>query len=95
MKDLISRSALLDLAHNHVGGIVDCNDIARFPAVDAEPVHRVVFEQRPIVSITEVSATPLLCTRCDIQFIVLNDRPQKINRCPFCGASRLDAESEG
>ena len=33
--DLISRSALLELAHNHVGGVVDCNDIARFPAVDA------------------------------------------------------------
>ena len=38
MNDLISRSALLELAHNHVGGTVDCNDIARFPAVDAEVV---------------------------------------------------------
>ena len=38
MNDLISRSALMELAHNHVGGTVDCNDIARFPAVDAEPV---------------------------------------------------------
>ena len=38
MQDLISRSALLELAHNHVGGTVDCNDIARFPAVDAEVV---------------------------------------------------------
>lgn len=37
-KDLISRNALLELAHNHVGGTVDCNDIARFPAVDAEVV---------------------------------------------------------
>ena len=36
--DLISRSALLEFAHNHVNGTVDCNDIARFPAVDAEPV---------------------------------------------------------
>ena len=34
-KDLISRSALLEFAHNHVGGTVDCNDIARFPSVDA------------------------------------------------------------
>lgn len=38
--DLISRSALLELAHNHVGGTVDCNDIARFPAVDAVVVVR-------------------------------------------------------
>lgn len=36
--DLISRKALLEFAHNHVNGTVDCNDIARFPAVDAEPV---------------------------------------------------------
>lgn len=36
--DLISRSALLEFAHNHVNGTVDCNDIARFPSVDAEPV---------------------------------------------------------
>ena len=36
--DLISRSALLELAHNHVGRTVDCNDIARFPAVDTEVV---------------------------------------------------------
>jgi hypothetical protein len=38
--DLIGRSALLELAHNHVGGTVDCNDIARFPAVDAVEVVR-------------------------------------------------------
>jgi len=38
--DLISRSALLELAHNHVGGTVDCNDIARLPAVDAVEVVR-------------------------------------------------------
>lgn len=38
MVDLISRAALLEFAHNHVNGTVDCNDIARFPAVDAEPV---------------------------------------------------------
>ena len=42
--DLISRSALLELAHNHVGGTVDCNDIARFPAVDAEPVRHGYWE---------------------------------------------------
>lgn len=36
--DLISRSALLEFAHNHVNGIVDCNDIARFPSVDAGPI---------------------------------------------------------
>lgn len=31
--ELISRDALLELARSHVGGTVDCNDIARMPAV--------------------------------------------------------------
>lgn len=38
MDDLISRKALLEFAHNHIGGTIDCNDIARFPASAAEPV---------------------------------------------------------
>ena len=37
---LIKRSELLEFAHNHVGGVIDCNDIARFPAVDAVNVVR-------------------------------------------------------
>lgn len=36
--DLISREALLEFARNHINKMIDCNDIARFPAVDAEPV---------------------------------------------------------
>ena len=38
--DLISRSALIEFARNHFGGEIDCNDIARFPTVDAVPVVR-------------------------------------------------------
>ena len=38
MSDLISREALMEFAKNHVGRTIDCNDIARFTAVDAEPV---------------------------------------------------------
>lgn len=34
--DLISRSMLLEFAHNHVGGMIDCNDIARFPAASID-----------------------------------------------------------
>ena len=37
MSDLISRSALMKFALNHVGGTIDCNDIARF---HDEPVVR-------------------------------------------------------
>ena len=35
---LIDAAALMELARNHIGGTVDCNDIARFPTIEAEPV---------------------------------------------------------
>lgn len=38
MGDLISREAAMALARNHISRTIDCNDIARLPAVDAEPV---------------------------------------------------------
>ena len=41
MSDLISREALMEYARNHVGHTIDCNDIARFPAVEAELVRKI------------------------------------------------------
>lgn len=38
MMRLIDADALMEFAHNHVGGVIDCNDIARFPTIEAEPV---------------------------------------------------------
>ena len=38
MDGLISRSKLIEFANNYFGGVIDCNDIARFPTIDAEPV---------------------------------------------------------
>lgn len=38
--DLISRKALIEFARNHKDCMVDANDIARFPAVDAVEVVR-------------------------------------------------------
>lgn len=37
---LIDANALCKLARNNVDGTVDCNDIMRFPTVDAVPVTR-------------------------------------------------------
>ena len=34
---LINADALMELARNHVNRMVDCNDIARFPTIDAAP----------------------------------------------------------
>lgn len=38
MDDLISRKHLMDYTLNQKSRTIDCNDIARFPAVEAEPV---------------------------------------------------------
>ena len=35
---LIDADALCKLARNHVDGTVDCNDIMRFPTIDAVPI---------------------------------------------------------
>lgn len=37
---LIDADALMELARNNVNRTVDCNDIARFPTIDAVPVVR-------------------------------------------------------
>ena len=37
---LIDADALMEMARNDIGGMVDCNDIARFPTVDAVEVVR-------------------------------------------------------
>lgn len=63
-EDLISRSALLELAHNHVGGTVDCNDIARFPAVDAEPVRHGEW----VISESPAHLSTIRCSECGTMY---------------------------
>lgn len=86
--DLISRSALMELAHNHVGGTVDCNDIARFPAVDAEPVRHGRW-------ILNRHYGDFECSECHSgDFTVLDFKNHNMNYCPNCGC-KMDAEVEG
>lgn len=40
MARLIDANALMEFARNHIDRSVDCNDIARFPTIDAVPVVR-------------------------------------------------------
>lgn len=75
MVDLISRAALLEFAHNHVNGTVDCNDIARFPAVDAEPVRHGEWRRYPECGVTR-------CSVCDWSI----EECFSSNYCPNCGA---------
>lgn len=87
--DLISKSALLELAHNHVGGTVDCNDIARFPAVDAEVVRHGRWEWNlPLDKLV----SSYRCTACE--FLGYGNRIDKFNYCPNCGA-RMDGDADG
>ena len=60
--DMIRRDALLEFARNHIDGKIDCNDIARFPYANAEPVRhaRWQFEARGKYGRTE---TPV-CSWC-------------------------------
>ena len=92
--DLISRSALLELAHNHVGGTVDCNDIARFPTIDAVEVVRckdcmhsnhVVIDDDPAETF-EVD----VCLHKDLF-------PTRVTPDFYCahGERKMDAEVEG
>lgn len=77
--NLISRSALLELAHNHVGGVVDCNDIARFPGVDAEPVRH----GRWFIKVNAIDRT-FTCSKCWKWIIPTTNA--LMNYCPNCGA---------
>ena len=70
---LIDADALMELARNHANRTVDCNDIARFPAIDAVPVVHAWWEYNPGDNIP-------YCSRCAM--------PQDVQTkyCHECGA---------
>lgn len=83
-KRLIDADALIEFASNHVGGMVDCNDIARFPTVDAvEVVHgRWILEET-----CGKHTAKFHCSVCD-------KIPKSLcieNYCPNCGA-KMDGD---
>lgn len=85
--DPISRDALLELAHNHVGGTVDCNDIARFPAVDAVEVRH----GRWIIN---KHYGDYECSECGKGNVtVMHFKNNGMHYCPNCGA-KMDAGGE-
>lgn len=94
MSDLILRSSLLEFAHNHVGGTIDCNDIARFPAVDAEPVRHGRWIMR---------GGYIRCSECDAKTLwkdaggtggFSHEYEQvRANYCPHCGTKMMDGDT--
>lgn len=78
---LIDADALMELARNHVGRTVDCNDIARFPAVDAAPV----VHARWIHDINNLYG----CSACLERETMSHKKMKRF--CPNCGA-KMDGE---
>lgn len=77
---LIDANALMEFARNHVNGMIDCNDIARFPTVAAESVRHGKWEEYQIPHI-------ICCSECDYGTCV----DEKTKFCPNCGA-KMDLE---
>ena len=91
MTDAISRSALLDFARNHVGGTVDVNDIARFPALDVAPV----VHARWIYTgeMDEDDNCEANCSHCGAGDKHRADLKDAVPYCWECGA-RMDGDAE-
>lgn len=86
---LIDADALMELARNHVGMAVDCNDIARFPTIDAETVRHGRWGASTIVGydgIHVIYARP--CSECGYE-----DKSFVARYCPNCGA-KMDGGAE-
>ena len=83
MNDMISKTALLEFAHNHIGGMIDCNDIARFPTIEAKPVRHGVWRTFQVPK--KWKGATLRCSECN------TGTTWRWNYCPHCGA-KMDKE---
>lgn len=84
---LIDADALMEFARNHVNHTVDCNDIARFPQIDAEPVRH----GRWIEGGYACGENEWECSGC--HETEWRTSISRFKYCPFCGA-RMDADTE-
>jgi hypothetical protein len=75
---LINANALMEFARNHINGMIDCNDIARFPTTDADPVRH----GRWINPRLNKYGHP--CHQCNQCLFVASQKDR--NFCPDCGA---------
>lgn len=98
MSNLISREALMEYARNHIGHTIDCNDIARFPAIDAEPVRHGHWVK------CQGKSNIWYCSECGEKINYKQNRRtynipkvpvwQKNKRCRCCGAKMGGAEDD-
>ena len=82
---LIDADKLMEFAKNHINHSINCNDIARFPTVDAAPVRHGRWN-------TSLDGITPFCTACGMKHRITNF--SKIpNYCPNCGA-KMDGGAE-
>lgn len=84
---LIDADALMELARNHVNRTVDCNDIARFPSIDAAPVVHAMW-------VDECDGYRN-CSECGCEHPIRDARGYLVDDeyCPACGA-KMDGGAE-
>ena len=75
----IDANALMELARNHVGRTVDCNDIARFPILDYAPVRHGEWEE--VIEKSIFGKRFLRCSNCKSEQGLMI----RFNYCPNCG----------
>lgn len=89
MPKYIDAEKLSDFARNHIGGMIDVNDIERFPVEEAEPIKHGHWIVKTVFGM--VSASCSECRRGALGTVDKNDvfKPTLSPACPFCFA-RMD-----
>ena len=94
MARLIDADALMELANNHKNKVVDANDIARFPTIEAEPVRHGRWV--PLSYDGYADGYPVYdeweCSEC--HFVCEGEGEPQLNYCPNCGAKLDGGEKE-
>lgn len=92
MSKYIDRGALYEFAHNHIGGIIDCNDIMRFPIADVEEVRHGKWIYK---GHHEMMGHAFECSVCE-RWMFANSPDHVVEEYPYChcGAKMDGGESE-
>ena len=93
MPRLIDADALLEYARNHVGHTIDCNDIARFPTIDAEPVRHARWEETDLEEFLGFRTQWVKCSECGKNLASESITVAHGAYCPWCGA-KMDLNEE-